>query len=140
MTPNPLTPTWRRGVWSWFCPIYPTSYVLLRCEAAEIPALIRREVPDVPTQSQILKGFDQDLDGIQGRYVACYSEAYGTVATIWLRPSSGIPIIVHEIMHALTTVLVGRGLELTTHSDEAFAYYAEWLLREIFDRLGAPAA
>jgi hypothetical protein len=132
--------TWKTGVWSWYCPVYSTNYVLLRCEPPAIADLVRREVPDPATQQQILKGFDPDLEGVNGRYVGCHSEAYKTVVTIWLRPSSGIPIIVHEIIHALTDVLVGRGLRLAPDSDEAFAYYAEWLLREIFDCLAVAHA
>ena len=46
------------------------------------------------------------------------------------------PVLLHEVNHATNWILNERGIELTNESEEAFTYYAEWLLNSIVDVCG----
>lgn len=127
---------WHRGIFSWFCPVYTVSYVLLRCDVAEIPALLAGEIPDLEVRRSLTEMLDIPRDSISGRFVGMCSEAYGTVVAIWLRPRvAGVPVLAHEILHAVQYVLDGKGLSLSDQTDEAYTYYLEFLLREAMTRL-----
>lgn len=128
---------WRRGIFSWICPVYWVSIVLLRCEVEEIPALLAGEIPDTPTCTEILKWCDIPA-GVSGRFIGTFSDVYKSIAIVWIRPSSGLPVLVHELMHVVTYVLNGRGVSLCDQSDEAYCYYIEWLLRTAIAELDPP--
>jgi hypothetical protein len=129
---------WHRGIFAWLCPIYTVSYVLLRCDVEEIPALLATEIPDAETRTEILTRCDIPL-GVNGRFIGTHSVKYGSVVTIWINPrKAGIPVLAHELVHVLSYVFDARGMTLSDHTDEAYAYYMEWLMREILARLDPP--
>ena len=131
---------WHRGVFAWVCPLYVVSYVLLRCDVEEIRGLLEQEIPDAETRAAILERADIPL-GVNGRFIGTHSIKYGSVVTIWINPrKTGIPVLAHELLHAITYVLDARGLVLSDHTDEAYAYYLEWLMRESLARLDPPEA
>lgn len=46
-----------------------------------------------------------------------------------MAPAVRIGTLVHEAVHAAHRVLGAAGIPLTTESQEAYAYYVEWLVR-----------
>jgi len=54
------------------------------------------------------------------------------VTWIWTKDER-VPFLVHEIIHAVTEHFDFIGMRLTNDSDEAYAYYTQWLLEEILD-------
>jgi hypothetical protein len=129
---------WYRGVFAWFCPLYTVSYVLLRCDVEEIPALLATEIPDEETRTEILKHCNIPL-GVAARFIRTNSIRYGAVVAFWLDPrKAGLPVLAHELFHAVADVLDSRGLILSDTTDEAYCYYMEWLMRESLRRLGDP--
>lgn len=53
------------------------------------------------------------------------------ITSIWLNPAASIAIVAHEAFHATFYVMERAGVTLTDSSQEAFAYYLEWLMRGI---------
>jgi hypothetical protein len=127
--------TWREGVWSWFCPVYHTSFVLVRCPRADAAALLRQEIPQGNAVEQIARRMDPAITHYRGQFFGFNHEEHGDIALIWLHPNAGFDTLGHELVHALTSVLAERGLRLSDDSDEAFAYYLAWLIRECLQRL-----
>ena len=52
------------------------------------------------------------------------------ITWIWTKRKC-VPFLVHEIVHAVAEHFDFIGMKLTNESDEAYAYYTQWLLEEI---------
>lgn len=132
--------TWRDGIWSWTCPVYRTSFVLVRCPRPEAPALLRREIPYADVVDQMVSALDPAKTNYRGQFIFGAHPEHGDIAVIWLDPIAGVDTLAHEIVHVLTAVLAERGMHLCDASEEAFAYYMGWLVRESLARLAGAAA
>lgn len=75
-----------------------------------------------------------NLDGKKG-YVL-HLENNGFI--LWLKKFPTDPEwhghLAHEIFHAADLILDKAGLKLTASSDEAWAYFIDWITREIYTR------
>jgi hypothetical protein len=49
---------------------------------------------------------------------------------IWLRCASDISTLAHEAAHVGIWLMERIGLTINSETDEAFAYYVDWLVRE----------
>ena len=50
---------------------------------------------------------------------------------VWLSEGAGIDQLVHECLHLTHDVMQYRGLILTDQSDEAYAYFLQFIFREM---------
>lgn len=53
------------------------------------------------------------------------------IGVIWLHPKAGNPQLWHECFHAAHRLLNDRGIWLTDSSEEVYAYFQEWLIKEL---------
>lgn len=59
-----------------------------------------------------------------------YEQSGTDVCFIWSK-GRDIPVIAHEIMHAVSYVLRRKGIGLSKETDEAYGYLAQFLMKEI---------
>jgi hypothetical protein len=140
MTPSYSRAHWQTGVWSWCCPVYRTSFVLVRCARADIRTWLGREIPYADFVESLARRFNPEQTFYRGQFVGGHHNEHGDVAVVWLHPDSDVDTLAHELLHVLTSVLADRGLLLSNDSDEAFAYYLAWLMRESLQRLEGTTA
>jgi hypothetical protein len=70
---------------------------------------------------------------VDGRFSDCPPHQDGL---LWFSDKAGAGVIAHECFHAAMCVFACAGaLPLTAGNDEPFAYYLEWLVREVTRRL-----
>lgn len=72
----------------------------------------------------------------QHRYasVSYYVDFKGCL--IWFRdPSPGVGVLTHEAFHATRHVLTSSGVGWSEDSEEAWAYFIEWLVKSIGNKL-----
>jgi hypothetical protein len=81
--------------------------------------------------------YDPDLKHCQG---VCITEELGPTKKvhilIWFKdevPKAGV--IAHECFHATCAALRATGLSLSTKSEEAYAYYLDWLVDKVYKEL-----
>ncbi len=81
-----------------------------------------------------LFGIERQLDGGIGgcfeEFAPSDSQPFDTILCIWTAGKS-TEFVAHEILHTVFNVLNRAGLKLSDETDEAFAYYTEYLMREI---------
>lgn len=135
--------TRRARAWSWFDEVYKLNFILvIGATAPENRTALRRALP---------RGLADRLerDGLieaasRGRFVHLHDPEHGDICAIWLDPTARPGVVAHEAFHAVCAVARERRLELKDGSEEAFAYYLEWLVRNIADRVdqlrGDPAS
>lgn len=79
-----------------------------------------------------------DIDEIEknGVYGRCYLHAHIKGGVMWLNRNSGAGAIAHEVRHMVDHCLICfHFIENTWSCTELFAYYTEWMTREIVNRL-----
>lgn len=121
----------RTGQWLWFEPIYRFNVALLCCPADQAVGRMKRVLPeDVASQIDPIR----DLARCGGRFIGAKHETSGLIAVFWFNPGADLAVIAHEVLHAAYWVLKEKGLTLDDSSEEAYAYFTEWLVREIVKR------
>lgn len=55
---------------------------------------------------------------------------------IFVKDETDIPILVHETNHLTYDALKRKGVELKDETKEVYAYYQEWLFKEVTSRRG----
>lgn len=122
------------GGWYWFDEVYKHQIVLACCDPSDIPARVTEAVSDTTARDIILgdRGFGGISQvGCAARCVCIRDPAFGTATAIWLRPDASLAVVAHEAFHATFYVMEEKGIRLSDASEEAFAYYLEWLMRGI---------
>lgn len=67
---------------------------------------------------------------------ACFYQAPGYKnGVLWFSSKSGTGAIVHEVSHATIHTLENHFIEISSKTEEVFAYYADFLAREIVKKL-----
>ncbi len=55
---------------------------------------------------------------------------------LWFkRPKPPASLVAHEVLHIAHHILGGSGLTLTDESEEAYAYYIDWLTKKIGNKV-----
>lgn len=74
-----------------------------------------------------------DYDHIQARYSVgeCYNDNID-IHIIWFKKYHPATLC-HEILHCTRRILSTRGIDLSEYTDEAYAYYQEFLMKSIID-------
>jgi hypothetical protein len=121
--------------WTWTSPIYGTEIHLWKCEPEALIRYVRKNhISDWK--------FEDQGKGIQGKHFLITGNSFPR-SFIWLHPEwnpnriSSLSSLLHETFHATSRTLYMYGLELCWQSEEAFAYYQQWLFRKCLERLTA---
>lgn len=75
---------------------------------------------------------ESDVD-MRGGYFGMFPDHRNCL--LWFRPRPAGWIVAHECFHATSFILRESGLVLTNDSEEAFAYYLGWLVRQIGNKV-----
>jgi hypothetical protein len=108
-------------------PIYDTVIkILCKSTRKEMEAYIFKTYGYelTPSTLQIIDASYFSLDGVQFIWLAKYDKSIERQS-----------ILQHEIFHLTSTVLRAHGLSLSEHSDEAFAYYHQYVVKQILTKL-----
>jgi hypothetical protein len=126
-----VTDRQRRGQWIWFDPIYRVNVALLNCPAEQAKSRLARVLPE-----DTAREFDDALSDLvcDGRFVVAKHPTTGLIVVIWTKPDADAAVVAHEAFHATCEVMRQKGLSLKRSSEEAYAYWLEWLMREISSR------
>lgn len=132
------------GQWWWFDPVYRCSHVLFVCEADEIATRLDLlcAAGDMADQFAgvvrgiVTEGLVGNCGGKAGRHVSAVRQGF-QVGIIWLRPRFLAGTLAHEAFHAACVAVGGSGVVLTDDSEEAFAYYVEYVVNECERRISA---
>ena len=63
-------------------------------------------------------------------HTTCYEGKKGTMVFIWTKERTP-DVLAHECLHAVAHELNARGVVMTLSNDEIFAYFLQFLMREI---------
>jgi hypothetical protein len=72
-------------------------------------------------------GYDMPVDGVVGKF---WFGGHAKPFMVWVRDFD-IPVLVHELEHAVFMLLDTRGLKHCDDSEEAYTYTVEALLRQV---------
>lgn len=75
--------------------------------------------------------FEVTTRGCDGHF-ASYEDRGGV---LWFCPKAGAGIITHETLHATQNLFSHLDAKLDNNAEEIFAYYQQWLTKEIVRRL-----
>jgi hypothetical protein len=113
----------------WLDPLYKLSLVVM-------------QGPFAKARTWISNRFGEEVWPVDDRAPAARTICHSRGEIImWFGPtvdpsaSAGIAIIAHEALHAAAFGLRDRGLKFCPASEEAFAYFIEYLTRELHARL-----
>lgn len=123
--------------WYMFDTVYRVGYAIVCCRPAQFKERLVRLLPQ-----EILAGFTEDdfsVTGVNGRCIRCWHNTYGDIVVLYFRPERDrcglLPTVAHEAFHATFQLLTKKGMAPSGDSEEAYAYYLEWLTREILKRI-----
>ncbi len=127
----------RARAWVFWNALY-KHQVLLVCGPAADASRAARSVGvlDAPLAALQTGGFGEDCGASHnGRFIGAQHDRYGLLPAIWFPARPSHRTVAHEAFHATFYVLSAKGLTLTPDSEEAFAYYLDWLIGEIEARV-----
>lgn len=112
--------------------IYGTNYVFLYGTLDDVRAYGAKG-SDTSLERCIADGLLEDGDGFRGRFMAIQHNATDEVYHVMfvrsdVDPSDRVIIAAHEALHATFSVLLHRGMELCSGSEESFTYLQGFLL------------
>ena len=100
-------------------PIFHTTLIVARdCEYTEAVDLFCKKYPGVDKESALGIVVCDDTGGV--------SFVDGTCALIWLK-NKDLNTTLHESFHCTIGLLNNKGLRLSDESEEAYAYFIEWI-------------
>ena len=74
---------------------------------------------------------DLNYDHVVGRYSVMELEKSGEyINIIWLKKFN-IPSLCHELLHCINHILRHKDTRMSEHTDEVFAYYLEFMVKEV---------
>lgn len=110
--------------WTWDDEVYRTTFYLVEGSRDDFSSFIKQT-------------FDHDYK-VTGSAHTFFTKQHNAIA-IWVQPREWdvehISVIAHEAFHATTFALDTVGIRLADESDEAFAYYLAWVVRNVLTRL-----
>lgn len=121
---------------SFECHLYQVLFIVVRCPlqkvTRELTTFLKTHHPHVPLTAQQVLPLPEGAADWSG--ATCVS-ADSRLVCIWLDPEADGVTVAHEALHAVSRVLRDRGLTLGEKSEEAFAYYHSWVMRQALEGL-----
>lgn len=79
-------------------------------------------------------GLDYDKDKLRnGKMAVFFNDKGEEIVWIWTE-SKQVDILAHEASHATNYILSRAGIKLSDDSDEAFAYYIQYIINKVIDK------
>jgi hypothetical protein len=117
-------------------PVYRVNYFTVCCRPekyqAELVKAMRASILTKSDRGEILRKCPLDAEGCAGRTFRLEAKVKTRVASVvivWLRPGSDVTTVAHEAWHAVIWVFLDRGVKFHDSSEEAVAYYHQWIMR-----------
>ncbi len=121
---------------AFYDPIYRTNYYVVICGPdvfrERLRVLVRRHAGASVAKEVWEKCHHtvEDCNGRAYRLEALKSAVVAHICVIFLRAGADVSVVSHEAWHAVRWVFNHRGVDLNdSGSDEAAAYYLQWLVR-----------
>lgn len=110
-------------------PVYRRNLRTLRGTYAELKSLFRREYPECRLLDDEVEDFKAITMTVSGALIVFFGSDIKSKSELR-------SCIVHEVVHLARSVLGNTGMTMTRESEEAYAYYQEYLYDTIARQLG----
>ena len=101
--------------------IYGSNVYYVKCSRGMYTKMIKREFNEIAPEK---------ADTVMATFEV-YPHKGIAIRVVWLAEKAGIDQLVHECFHLTHDVMQDRGLYLTDQSDEAYAYFMQFVFKKM---------